>query len=182
MPSPTTSLSEEIRQALRLSASIPLILQRERYPSHGEKSAFTQWFSSVYVRSLKDQARKSKYPRTQILEPRTQSKLICHSSATFYPYVEQQPNIGQRINLYRSVQRPYRCRPPPNTEWYHHASERGAIENYIRYLYRYIWRKLEAEKGWATFASQIESTPLVRFITLSRKSVIDYVLHQQPAP
>ena len=33
------------------------------------------------------------------------------------------------------------------------------IENYIRYLYRYIWRKLEAEKGWATFALQNESTP-----------------------
>ena len=70
-------------QALRLIASIPLIQRREKCPSREEKSAFPQWYSSIYVRSLKDQARKSKYPRTQILEPRTQSKLICHSSTTF---------------------------------------------------------------------------------------------------
>ena len=72
-------------QVLRLIASIPLIQRREKCPSREEKSAFPQWFSSVQVRSLKDQARKSKYPRTQILEPRTQPKLICHSSTTFIP-------------------------------------------------------------------------------------------------
>ena len=72
-------------QVLRLSARIPLIQRREKCPSREGKSAFTQWFSAVYARSLKDQARKSKCPRTQILEPRTQSKLICHSSTTFIP-------------------------------------------------------------------------------------------------
>ena len=72
-------------QALRLIARIPLIQRREKCPSREGKSAFTQWFPSVYARSLKDQARKSKYPRTEILEPRTQSKLICHSSTTFIP-------------------------------------------------------------------------------------------------
>ena len=70
-------------QALRLIASIPLIQRREKHRSREEKSVFSQWYSSIYARSLKDQARKSKYPRTQILDPRTQSKLICHSSTTF---------------------------------------------------------------------------------------------------
>ena len=51
-------------QALRLIAGIPLIQQREKCYSHGEKSAFPQWYSSIYARSLKDQIRKSKYPRT----------------------------------------------------------------------------------------------------------------------
>ena len=51
-------------QALRLIASIPLIQRREKYRSREEKSTFTQWFSSIYARSLKDQARKPKYPRT----------------------------------------------------------------------------------------------------------------------
>ena len=73
------------QKALRFIASILLIQRRVKHSSHEEKSAFTQWFSPIYARSLKDQARKSKYPRTQILEPRTQSKLICHSSATFIP-------------------------------------------------------------------------------------------------
>ena len=51
-------------QALRLIARIPLIQRREKCPSREEKSAFTWWLSSVYARSLKDQARQSKYPRT----------------------------------------------------------------------------------------------------------------------
>ena len=72
-------------QALRLIARISLILRRGKCHSREEKSAFTQWFSCIYVRSLKDQARKSKYPRTQTLEPRTQPKLFCHSSTTFIP-------------------------------------------------------------------------------------------------
>ena len=70
-------------QALHLIARIPLIQRREKCHSREEKSAFTQWFSSVYARSLKNQARQSKYPRMQILDPRTQPKLICHSSTTF---------------------------------------------------------------------------------------------------
>ena len=96
-------------QALRLIASIPLIQRREKCPSREEKSAFTQWFSSVYARSLKDQARKSKYPRTQILGPRTQPKLICHSSATFIPTqsnklieVTSQSYIASHRKLYRN--------------------------------------------------------------------------------
>ena len=55
---------EAIAQALRLIARIPLIQWREKHRSREEKSTFTQWFSAVYVRSLKDQARQSKYPRT----------------------------------------------------------------------------------------------------------------------
>ena len=90
---PSISLRRET-QALHLITRIPLIQRREKLRSREEKSTFTQWFSSVYARSLKDQARKSKDPRTQILEPRTQSKHFYHSSATFYPYVEQQPNRG----------------------------------------------------------------------------------------
>ena len=73
------------QRPLRLIASILLIQRREKCPSREGKSAFTQWFSSVYIRSLKDQVRKSQYPRTQILDPRTQSKLIGHSSTTFIP-------------------------------------------------------------------------------------------------
>ena len=45
-------------QALHLIASIPLIQRKEKHRSREEKSTFTQWFSSVYVRGLKDQARK----------------------------------------------------------------------------------------------------------------------------
>ena len=97
-------------QALRLIASIPLIQRREKHCSREEKSAFTQWFFCIYARSLKDQARKSKEPRTQILEPRTQSKLICHSSTTFIPMrsnnliqVTSQSYIGISAKLYRNL-------------------------------------------------------------------------------
>ena len=58
-------------QALRLIARIPLILRRGKCPSREEKSAFLWWFSSGYAHNPKDQARQSKYPRTEILEPRT---------------------------------------------------------------------------------------------------------------
>ena len=51
-------------QALRRIARIPLIQWRKKHRSREEKSTFTQWFSSVDGRSLKDQARQSKYPRT----------------------------------------------------------------------------------------------------------------------
>ena len=64
MPSSPICLSEEIWQDLRLIANTPLIQRREKYHSYEEKSTFTQWYSSIYARSLKDQARKSKYPRT----------------------------------------------------------------------------------------------------------------------
>ena len=90
------------QKALRFIASILLIQRRVKHSSHEEKSAFTQWFSFVYARSLKDQARKPKDPRTQILEPRTQSKLICHTSIILYSYPEQQPNIGHFTKLYRN--------------------------------------------------------------------------------
>ena len=63
-PSSPIHLSEVTEQALRLIASIPLIQRREKHRSREEKSAFTEWFFCIYVRSLKDQARKSKYPRT----------------------------------------------------------------------------------------------------------------------
>ena len=51
-------------QALRLIASISLIQRREKCRSCEGKSAFTQCFFRIYARGLKDQARKSKYPRT----------------------------------------------------------------------------------------------------------------------
>ena len=90
------------QKALRFIASILLIQRRVKHSSHEEKSAFTQWFFPIYARSLKDQARKSKYPRTQILDPRTQSKLFCHSPITLYSYPEQQPNRGHFTKLYRN--------------------------------------------------------------------------------
>ena len=105
---PNTPLRRDT-QALRLISSIPLIQRREKCPSREGKSAFTQWFSSVYARSLKDQARKFKYPRTQILDPRTQPKLICHSSTTFIPTwsnnlieVTSQCYIALHRKLYRN--------------------------------------------------------------------------------
>ena len=49
---------------LRLIARIPLIQRREKHRSREEKSVFTWWFFFIYARSLKDQARQSKYPRT----------------------------------------------------------------------------------------------------------------------
>ena len=92
-------------QALRCIAHIPLIQRREKRPSPEEKSTFTQCFSSVYARRFKDQARQSKYPRTQILEPRTQPKLICHSSTTFIPMQSNGLNSGMRYEpLLLSVQ------------------------------------------------------------------------------
>ena len=87
-------------QALLCIARIPLIQRREKCPSCKEKCAFTQWFFSVYARSLKDQARKSKYPPTQILDPRTQIKLISHSSATFLPTQSNNLQIGHFAKLY----------------------------------------------------------------------------------
>ena len=63
-PSPPIYLSEVTEQALRLIASIPLIQRREKHRSREEKTAFTYWYSSIYARSLKDQARQSEYPRT----------------------------------------------------------------------------------------------------------------------
>ena len=71
------------QQALRPFASIPLIQRRENCPSREEKSAFTQWVFSIYARRFKDQVRQSQYPRTQMLDPRTQTKLFYHSSITF---------------------------------------------------------------------------------------------------
>ena len=90
------------------SESTSLYCEYSSYPAEGKvsfsrrKSSFPQCFFRIYVRSLKDQARKSKYPRTQILEPRTWSKLICHSSITLYSYPEQQPNRGRFTKLYRN--------------------------------------------------------------------------------
>ena len=81
----TISFLRRDTQVLRFIASIPLILWRKKCPSRKEKSTFPQWYSSIYARSLKDQAHQSKYPRTQIYHPRTQSKLICHSSTTSIP-------------------------------------------------------------------------------------------------
>ena len=96
-------------QALRLIANTPLIQRRKKSHSREEESAFTQWGFSIYAHSLKDQARKSKYPRTQILEPRTQPKLICHASTTFIParsnnliQVTSQSYIASRRKLYRN--------------------------------------------------------------------------------
>ena len=94
------------QKALRFIASILLIQRRERCPSREEKSAFTQWFSPIYARSLKDQARKSKYPRTQILEPRTQSKLICYSSTTFLPTRSNNLIVGHFTKLYSFLRHP----------------------------------------------------------------------------
>ena len=105
-------------QALHFIARTPLILRREKCPSREEKSAFSQWFSSVYVRSLKDQVRKSKYPRTQILELRTQSKLFCHSSTTFIPTrsnklieVTLQSYIGINPKLHSFLHHPIQLYP-----------------------------------------------------------------------
>ena len=110
-------LSEEIRKPFVL-LRIPLIQRREKYPSPKEKSTFSQWFSSVYVHSLKDQARQSKYPRTQILGPHTQSKLICRSSITFIPMrsnnlieVTSQSYIGISPELYSFLHRPIQIYP-----------------------------------------------------------------------
>ena len=124
-------------QALRLIVSISLIQRRKKHRSREGKSAFTQCFSSVYVRSLKDQARKSKYPRTQILEPRTQSKLICHSSTTFIPtwsndliQVTAQSYIGISPKLYSLLRHPIQLYPRTHIPIY------GAIAQAYLFLTR----------------------------------------------
>ena len=106
------------QKALRFIASIHLIQRRVKCLSREEKSAFTQCFFRIYVRSLKDQARQSKYPRTQILDPRAQSKLICHSSTTFLPtrsinliQVTSQSYIGIDPNLYSFLRHPIQLYP-----------------------------------------------------------------------
>ena len=60
---PDMSLRKDT-QALRLVVRIPLIQRKEKRHSREEKSAFTWWFPSIYARSLKDQVRQSKHPRT----------------------------------------------------------------------------------------------------------------------
>ena len=119
-------------QALRLIASIPLIQRREKCPSREEKSTFPQWYSSIYARRFKDQVRQSKYPRTQILEPRTQSKLICHSSTTFIPTqsynlieITSQSYIAFLAILYSST-------PHIHIPIYGIDSQRGCRNNYPR--------------------------------------------------
>ena len=57
-------LSEVIRFSLRLIASIPLVQQRKKHRSRGEKKCLPVVVFCIYARSLKDQARKSNYPRT----------------------------------------------------------------------------------------------------------------------
>ena len=116
-PSSPIYPSEVIRKPFALQR-VSSIQRREKCPSREEKSAFTQWFSRIYARSLKDQAHKSKYPRTQILEPRTQSKLICHSSATFIPMrsnnpiqVTSQSYIGISPKLYSFLLHPIQLYP-----------------------------------------------------------------------
>ena len=113
------------QRPLRLIASILLIQRREKCPSREGKSAFTQWFSSVYIRSLKDQVRKSQYPRTQILDPRTQSKLIGHSSTTFIPTrsnnlieVTSQSYIGISPKLYSFLRHPIQLYTRPHIAIY----------------------------------------------------------------
>ena len=63
-PSSPIYLFKVLKQALRLIASIPLIQRKEKHLSREGKCTFPQWYSSIYARSLKDQVRKSKYPRT----------------------------------------------------------------------------------------------------------------------
>ncbi len=63
-PSYPIHLSEVIHKTLRLIARIPLIQRRKKHRSREEKVPSRSGFSSVYARSLKDQARQSKYPRT----------------------------------------------------------------------------------------------------------------------
>ena len=117
-PSSPIHLSEVIRFSLRPIASIPLIQRRGKCHFREGKSTFTQWYSSIYARSLKDQARQSKYPRTQIYRPRTQSKLICHSSTTFIPtqsnnpiQVTSQIYIGISPKLYSFLRHPIQLYP-----------------------------------------------------------------------
>ena len=101
-------LSEEIRKPFVL-LRIPLIPSGGKRVLLMKKKRLHVVFFSIYARSLKDQARKSKYPRTQILEPRTQPKLICHSSTTFIPTrsnnlieVTSPSYIAQHRKLYRN--------------------------------------------------------------------------------
>ena len=110
MPSSLICLSGAIRFSLHLIASIPLIQRREKCPSREEKSIFLQWFFRIYARSLKDLVRQSKYPRTQILDPRMQPKHFCHSSTTFIPTRSNNLNIGQPNDLYRFIPLDYRGR------------------------------------------------------------------------
>ena len=137
------------QKALRFIASILLIQRRVKHSSHEEKSAFTQWFSSVYARSLKDQARKFKYPRTQILDPCTQPKLICHSSRTFIPtwsndliQVTAQSYIGISPKLYSLLRHPIQLYPRTHIPIY------GAIAQAYLFLTRtFFSRKSESLGG-----------------------------------
>ena len=138
------------QRPLRLIASILLIQRREKCPSREGKSAFTQWFSSVYVRSLKDQVRQSKYPRTQILGLRTQPKLICHSSATFIPTrsnnlieVTSQSYIGISPKLYSFLCHPIQLYPRTHITYYETLCE---ITSSLLVPSSHGNRRLQAEK------------------------------------
>ena len=85
------------------------------YPAEGKvlflrrKKRLPIVFFRIYACSLKDQAGKSKYPRAEILDLRTWSKLICYSPATFIPTwsnnlieVTSQSYIASHRKLYRN--------------------------------------------------------------------------------
>ena len=63
-PSSPMYLSEVIRKPFVLSRVFLLFSGGKSVLLMKKKSTFTWWYSSIYARSLKDQVRKSKYPRT----------------------------------------------------------------------------------------------------------------------
>ena len=136
------------QQALRLIARIPLIQRRKKYCSCEEKSAFTQWLFSIYARSLKDQVRQSKYPRTQILDPRTQSTLFYHSSATFIPTqsnnrieVTSQSYIASHRKLYRNPSKAIQLSSPSYIALLTHPYTGIQVPARVRYLIQQIHTK-----------------------------------------
>ena len=63
-PSPTIRLSEATRKPFALSQVFLFSSEGKSVVLAKKKAPSRSGFSSVYARSLKDQARKSKYPRT----------------------------------------------------------------------------------------------------------------------
>ena len=89
-------------QALRLIASIPLIQRKEKHHSREGKSAFTQWFSSVFVRSLKRPGTSAQISTHVDIRATYIAQTYLPLVLNFYPYAEQQPNIGHITKLYRN--------------------------------------------------------------------------------
>ena len=98
-PSPSICLSEVTEQALRLIASIPLIQRRGKCPSREGKAPSRSGFSASTHVVLK--TRRVNQISTHVdIRATYVAQTYLPLVHNFYPYAEQQSNIGHFTKLY----------------------------------------------------------------------------------